>query len=192
MRHNQSPSETTLRHATRTGSGGYAGQNHTRPADDPGRSSSSRPSRTFSALCLLAGAVLLPCLASAAGQEPAPATFDVAPGGILAALAAAATSALGTWAAMRNRPARSRHSVRVEDQPLKVEAVPGHTLDPVCVEKHAAIAAIIKVNTEDHANIFARVSSVESRISKLEGSIAEVDKQLKSIDDKLTILLRRK
>lgn len=186
------------------GSCGCAGNLHTVPAHDPGRFPSSRPRRTYlsevrglrsevgaaavAAILLLS----LPCLALGAGQEAQPAIFDVAPGGILAALAAAATSALGTWAAMRNRPPRQRQSTRIEDQPIKVEMTPGHPTDPVCDAKHEAINGRLKDNTRDHENIFPRLTSLEGRVSVLEGVMAEIRITNKSVDDKLTILLRRK
>jgi hypothetical protein len=135
---------------------------------------------------------LLSALPAFAANAAQPATFDVAPGGILAALAAAATSALGTWAAMRNRPPRQRQSTRIEDQPLKVEAVPGHPNDSLCDAKHEAVNGRLKDNTRDHENIFPRIASLESRVSTLEGVIGQINKTNASIDDNLTILLRRK
>lgn len=184
-----------LRSRDSQGASGYTGQHHARPAHAPGRYPSSRPSRTYSlAQTIITTSVLLalPGFALGAGQVAQPATFDVAPGGILAALAAAATSALGTWAAMRNRPSRQYASTRIENQPLKIEAVPGHPTDPLCEAKHDAINGRLKDNTRDHENIFPRLSSLESRVSTLEGVVAHIDKTNASIDDKLTILLRRK
>lgn len=193
------------RDRTTTGTSGYGGQNHARPSDVPGRLPSSLPSRTSSgcrlsavgcrlaplAYCLLPIACCLPTICLAAGDAQ-PATFDVAPGGILAALAAAATSALGTWAAMRNRPPRQRASTQIEGQPIKIESVPGHVTDPLCEAKHEALNGRLKDNTRDHENIFPRLAAVESRVSSLEGVVGEISKTNKSIDEKLTILLRRR
>jgi hypothetical protein len=135
----------------------------------------------------------LPCLAGAteAGQA-ATTLFDVPPGGVLSTLVGAAVSALGTWVAMRNRAPRQRQSTRIEDQPIKVEAVPGHPTDPVCDAKHEAINGRFKDNTRDHDNLFPRLAAVESRVSALEGIVGEISKTNKGIDEKLTILLRRR
>lgn len=180
------------------GACGYRGQNHTRPLNAPGRFPSSLPSRTSSKLQVpsfqfpVSSFLLLLLPIPLLAAESSVATFDVAPGGILAALAAAATSALGTWAAMRNRPPRQRQSTRIEDQPIKVETVAGHPSETLCEAKHDAINGRLKDNVRDHENIFPRIASLESRVSTLEGVIGQINKTNASIDDKLTILLRRK
>ena len=181
------------RHRNAPGTGGYRGQNHTQPLNVPGEHPSSSPSRTFFGFrFLVPGFWFLLALPGLAAGEAQAATFDVAPGGILAALAAAATSALGTWAAMRNRPPRQRQSTRIEDQPIKVEMTPGHPTDPLCEAKHEALNGRLKDNTRDHENIFPRIASLESRVSTLEGVIGQINKTNASIDEKLTILLRRR
>jgi len=195
------------------GSCGCASQNHTRPAHDPGRFPSSLPRRTFlaevrgrksevrgqkSEVWTLAAAVaavllsVLPCLATEDGQ--ATTFFDVPAGGVLASLVAAVVSALGTWVAMRGsaQRQRQRQTTKIEGQPLKVEAVPGHTSDPVCEAKHRAIEDKFKDNTSDHDSLFPRVTALEKKVERLEGVNEILIPQLKEIKDMVTILIGRK
>ncbi len=63
------------------------------------------------------------------------------------------------------------------EQPLRVE--------PTTCERQ------IKSNSEEHANIFARLSLSEQRLSAVETSVVHVGGQLQRIDQKLDTLLLR-
>jgi hypothetical protein len=133
-------------------------------------------------------AVLLSALPAAAGDGGQATTFfDVPAGGVLASLVTAVVSVLGTWAAMRGsaQRQRQRQTTKIEDQPIKVETVPGHPDDGICYEKHRSLTEKLELNEAAHSEIFLRLRTLEKASSATEAQLGLIASDVRDIKNML-------